>query len=202
VHISVYVVVLVMLLIVWLPLAAFAPDQPPEAVHAVAFVLAHVSVDEPPDVTLVGLAEKLSVGTGGAPTFTVTLCIALEPPVPEHWIENVVEARRLLIVSLPDVALFPLQPPEAVQPVAFVEDHVSCVLPPELTDIGFALNEPVGVGTGVGPGSVCSPSSPPQAARNSARVASAAKRALRIMANAGTRDSIRGMRFSSLSATR
>jgi hypothetical protein len=202
VHTSVYVFVLVRLLSVWLPLGCFAPLQPPDAVQAAAFVLFHERVDDPPEVTLVGFALNVSVGAGGVPTLTVTLCICPEPPLPEHCNENVVAAMMLLIVSLPEVGFVPLHPPEAVQLVALLDDQVSCVLPPALTDVGFAESEPVGAGTGVGPGSSCSESSPPQAARASASVASAAKRALRNMANAGTREWKRGMGLSSLSAKR
>lgn len=40
--------------------------------------------------------------------------------------------------------MLPLQPPEAVQLVAFVEDHASIELPPEFTVVGFALKVTVG----------------------------------------------------------
>jgi hypothetical protein len=53
----------------------------------------------------------------------------------------------------PEVALLPLQPPEAVQEVAFVELHVSVELPPLDTLVGFALIVTVGApGGGGGPG--------------------------------------------------
>ena len=55
---------------------------------------------------------------------------------------------RLLIVWLPDVTLVPLQPPEAVQEFALVDDQVSCVLPPVATLMGFAVNVTVGAGGG------------------------------------------------------
>jgi hypothetical protein len=45
-----------------------------------------------------------------------------------------------LVVSLPD------QPPEAVQEVAFVEDHDSIELPPLVTVLGLALNVTAGAG--------------------------------------------------------
>lgn len=72
-----------MLLMTWLPEVAFAPVQPPEAVHDVALVLAHVSVALPPDRTDVGLAVSVSVGAGLALTVTCALREML-PPAPVH----------------------------------------------------------------------------------------------------------------------
>jgi hypothetical protein len=46
----------------------------------------------------------------------------------------------------PDVALVPLQPPEAVHDVALVEDHDSVAAPPLTTEVGFALKDRVGAG--------------------------------------------------------
>ena len=54
---------------------------------------------------------------------------------------------RLVSVCEPDVAFVPVQPPEAVQEVALVEDHVRVELPPLLTLVGLA--EIVTVGAGV-----------------------------------------------------
>jgi hypothetical protein len=66
----------------WLPDAAFDPDQAPEAGQDEALVVLHVSVEEFPLDTLVGLAVKVSVGAGvGAVTVTVTEAWA-EPPLP------------------------------------------------------------------------------------------------------------------------
>jgi hypothetical protein len=44
------------------PLTALLPDQDPDAVHDVAFVVVHVTVELPPAVTLVGLALSDIVG--------------------------------------------------------------------------------------------------------------------------------------------
>ncbi len=62
------------------PLVALAPDHAPEAVHEVALVDDHVSVELAPLATVLGLALRLTVGTGGV-TDTVADCDAL-PPVP------------------------------------------------------------------------------------------------------------------------
>lgn len=51
------------------PLVAFAPDQPPDAVQVAAFVDDHVIIEEPPELMLIGAAVTDTVGTmtsGGA----------------------------------------------------------------------------------------------------------------------------------------
>ena len=50
------------------------------------------------------------------------------------------------VLALPLVALLPDQPPEAVQLVALVEDHVSVELLPVEMLVGLALSETVGTG--------------------------------------------------------
>ena len=63
------------------PLVLFGPDHPPEAVQAVALVADHVKLLVPLLATLLGLALKVTVGTG-CETDTVTDCEALLPPGP------------------------------------------------------------------------------------------------------------------------
>lgn len=63
-----------------LPLTASLPDQPPEAVQEVALVETHVRVDVSPLATVLGFAERVTVGAG-ALTDTVADCDAL-PPAP------------------------------------------------------------------------------------------------------------------------
>ena len=60
-----------------------APDQPPLAVHEVAFVLDHASVEVAPDAIAVRDAVNVSVGAGAAPTVIDTLRLT-EPPAPVH----------------------------------------------------------------------------------------------------------------------
>jgi hypothetical protein len=62
------------------PLTALLPDHPPEAVQVVAFVEVHERVDAAPLFTVLGLADKLTVGAGVL-TETVVDCVAL-PPAP------------------------------------------------------------------------------------------------------------------------
>jgi hypothetical protein len=54
-----------------LPLMAGVPLQAPLAVHAVAFVLVHARVTLAPALVNVGVAERVTVGNGGALTVTV-----------------------------------------------------------------------------------------------------------------------------------
>ncbi len=56
-------------------------DQPPEAVHEVALVELQVSVEVPPEATLVGLAVSVTVGAD-AVTVTVADCGVPVPPDP------------------------------------------------------------------------------------------------------------------------
>jgi hypothetical protein len=60
-----------------LPVVGSLPDHPPEAVQLVAFVDDQLSVAEPPLLTVVGLALRLTVG--GAETLTVADWLALPP---------------------------------------------------------------------------------------------------------------------------
>lgn len=48
----------------WVPLTALLPDQAPPAVQAVALVEDHTSVAALPLLTVLGEAEKLTVGAG------------------------------------------------------------------------------------------------------------------------------------------
>ena len=59
---------------------------------------------------------------------------------------NVVVAAKLFMGCVPLVASVPLQPFDAVQAVALVEDQASVIEPPEVTDVGFAEIETEGGG--------------------------------------------------------
>jgi hypothetical protein len=56
-----------------------APDHAPEAVHEVALVEDHVSVEEPPLLIVLGLAPTLTVAGGFPLTLTVADCAVLPP---------------------------------------------------------------------------------------------------------------------------
>lgn len=127
------------------PLIAWTPLHPPDALQLVALVEVQVRVDVPPLETLVGLALKDTVGAAGAETVTVADCEA-EPPAPVQVRVNFVVAVRADVVCEPAVASAPLQPPEAVQAVAFVEDQVNADVAPLLTVAGFAVRVTAGAG--------------------------------------------------------
>ena len=148
---SVYIVVWVSGPTVSLPLTPFAPLQPPEAVQAVALEEFHVSTLCPPELIVAGLALNDKVGADADVTVIVALPTGLVPPAPVHCRLYVAVAVRLVRFSEPDVAREPLHAPEAVQLVAFVEDQVSCELPPLATVVGFALIVAVGAGGGGAP---------------------------------------------------
>jgi hypothetical protein len=146
VQVSVNVVVALRAPVVCVPLVAFAPVQPPEAVQLVALVELHVRLDVPPLATLVGLAVNVTVGTGA--TVTVALWLPL-PPVPEQVSVYAVVAVSAPVDCVPLVDFAPVQPPEAVQLVASVELQVSVEEPPFETLAGLADSETVGAGTTV-----------------------------------------------------
>ena len=62
------------------PLTGSPPDQPPEAVHEVAFAADQVRVELLPLMTELGLAVRVTVGAGDF-TDTVADCAAV-PPAP------------------------------------------------------------------------------------------------------------------------
>ena len=110
-----------------------------------ALVEVQVKVDALPLVTLEGLALNDTVGAGGAETVTVADCDA-EPPAPVQVRVNFVVAVRAAVDFVPAVASEPLQPPEAVQAVALVDDQVNADVAPLLTVAGFTVRVTAGAG--------------------------------------------------------
>jgi hypothetical protein len=118
------------------PLVGSEPLQLPEPVHVVAFVELQVKEDVPPLATLVGFAVRVTVGAGWV---TVTSAVALaDPPAPVQVRVKVELEVSALLASVPLVASDPLQAPEAVHDVAFVELQVSVEVPFAATVVGFA----------------------------------------------------------------
>jgi hypothetical protein len=126
------------------PLLAKVPDQPPEAVHAVALLEDQVNVELPPLATLLGLALIVTDGAG-AETVTVADWLAL-PPAPVQVSVNLVFVVRAAVLWEPLVVLLPVQPPEAVQDVALVEDQVRVEVAPLATVLGLAVRVTAGAG--------------------------------------------------------
>jgi hypothetical protein len=81
VQISEYDVLVVRALVLWLPLGALAPLQPPEAVQEVALVEVHVNVDTPPLATEAGFAVSVTVTAGTTVTLAVATLLVPAAPV-------------------------------------------------------------------------------------------------------------------------
>ena len=64
-----------------LPLVGSFPDQPADAAQLLALLDDQLSIADPPLLTVVGLALRLTVGLVGAEALTVTVLLAL-PPAP------------------------------------------------------------------------------------------------------------------------
>ena len=81
----------------------------------------------------------------GEETVTVADCEA-EPPLPVQVSVYLVVALNVGVLADPAVAWLPLQPPEALQEVALVEDQLKLEAAPLLTVDGLADRVTVGVG--------------------------------------------------------
>jgi hypothetical protein len=143
-HAMVKVEVLVSAPVDFEPAVASVPVHAPDAVQAVALLEDHVSVAAPPLVTVVGEALRDTLGAG-AETVTVAVCEAV-PPAPVHVSVYLVVAVNAAVARVPLVASAPAQPPDPVQAVAFVEDHVRVEIAPLLTVLGLALMVTAGAG--------------------------------------------------------
>lgn len=97
--------------VTWLPLAPSVPDQPPDAVQAMAFVELHVNVEVVLYAMLIGAAFNVAVGAGA--TVTTAEAAALVPPAPLHVSVKVVVAVTALVALDPLAASEPVQPPLA-----------------------------------------------------------------------------------------
>jgi hypothetical protein len=126
------------------PLVATEPLNAPDAVQLDALVDDQVSVELPPLATLLGLAVKDTVG-GLTVTDTVVELWAV-PPAPVHVRTNLVVAFSATVVWVPLVGSLPVQPFDAVQDVALVEDQVSVDVLPMSTVEGFAEIVTTGAG--------------------------------------------------------
>jgi hypothetical protein len=99
------------------PSGPSAPDQPPEAVQAVALV-----------------EDQVSMADWDA-----------YPPLPVQVRVNCVVLRRATVVCEPLVPSAPVHPPEAAQLVALLAFQLRTADPPLLTVVGFVVSVTVGV---------------------------------------------------------
>jgi hypothetical protein len=135
--------------LVSVPLMGLTPLQLPDAAQAVAFVEVHVNVDVAPDATLPGVAEKLTVGSGGAVTgaiVTIADDCAVALPAPVQVKVNVLVDVSNPLLAEPLVPLDPLQAPDAVHPVASLDVQVSVTALPLTTLAALVLKLTVGAG--------------------------------------------------------
>jgi hypothetical protein len=126
------------------PLVALLPDQPSEAVQAVASIVDQVSLALAPLATVLGLAANVMTGAGVV-TETVADCEAL-PPLPLQVRTKVAFAVSAPVAAVPLVPSAPDQAPEAVQAAALVDDQCSVEPLPLATVLGLAVNVSVGAG--------------------------------------------------------
>lgn len=129
------------------PEVVLLPLHAPEAVHDVAFVDVHESVELPPLATVLGLAVSVTVG---AACVTVTVADrVVVPPALLQASEYVDEVESAPVDAVPEVARLPLHAPEAVHEVALLEDQERVDVPPAVIEAGLADRFTVGGDTWV-----------------------------------------------------
>jgi len=159
------------------PLVATLPDQPSDAVQAVASVDDQVKVELPPLATLVGLALRETLGGGEVTGAEETVTVAdwdAEPPAPVHVSVYLVVFVRGEVVWEPLVGCVPLHPPEAVQFCASAALQFKVTARPTTTVLGVVPKVIAGAGLAAEGGLdaapaglvlVCGLTCPPHAAR-------------------------------------
>jgi hypothetical protein len=147
-QLNLYVVFAVRAPVLWLPLRAFVPLQPPEAVQLVELVELHVNFDELPEATVFGAAVNVTEGHGTTvpPIFFTTV-----PPAPTHVSRNVTYSLGVKgpMLAVPESGFAPDQAADAVQVFALVVDHFRgntpfTVLPKVKVSVGAAAANAAG----------------------------------------------------------
>jgi hypothetical protein len=150
VHDSEYEVLVVRAPVLRVPLTGKGPDQPPDAVQALALAELHVSTAAAPADTEVGAALSVAVAAGAAAmTATVAFTGALLPPGPVQVSEKMASLTKTPVDCVPLVGNAALQAPDAVHALAFCESHVRVDVAPAVMALGFAVS--VAVGTAATP---------------------------------------------------
>ena len=112
-----------------LPERLFPPDQLPEASQLSALSVVQLNTVEPLYAKFKGLADKFTTGPAtGAFTVMSTWSFAVPPEPVQERLKSVFEVKASIVVE-PEVALFPDQPPDAVQLLALVLLQVKVVEP-------------------------------------------------------------------------
>jgi hypothetical protein len=130
------------------PDVSLAPVQAPEAVQVLASVELQDNTEVPPDETAEGFALSAIVGgmgLGTAITLIVICSVDCPPgPVQLSWKSSV--SVKESVISLPEVAFAPPQPPEAIQLSASPTDQVNADLSLGAIEEGFAESTIDGLG--------------------------------------------------------
>lgn len=109
-------------------------------------MLDQLNVALPPTAILAGVAASETVGTAGG--VTATVADAWDEPVGPVQVSAYVVVAAGDTAREPPVPRPPVQPPEAMQAVAFLVDQFSMEIPPELMVLGVADNVTAGVPDG------------------------------------------------------
>ncbi len=145
VQLKVYVVVAASAAVVTEPLSGSVPLQAPDPVHAVALIVVHVTLAVWPAVTELGVALMAMLGAVEA-TVTVVDWAAV-PPGPMQVRINSVVPLSGAVVCEPLVGTRPLQPPEAVQLLAWSDCQLRMVVSPALSVVACAIRLTEGAGS-------------------------------------------------------
>ena len=121
------------------------PLQPSVAVQVLAFCDVHCSVVVPPCTTLLGFADNVTETPLPVLTCTVTSA-SPPPPEPAQLSVKLVVWLRGPTLSDPEVERLPDQPPDAVHPVALLEDQLNVTDSPASIAVAEALRLTVAVG--------------------------------------------------------
>jgi hypothetical protein len=131
------------------PLSPLDPLQSPDAAQAVALLLDHVSVEEAPAFTLLGVALNVTIGDLLV-TVMVTDCEA-DPPAPVQVTSYSVVLVSTGVCQIALVGTLPRQlPTVAKQAVALADVQVRVDLPPLLMVVGAALKVTDGAAAAAG----------------------------------------------------
>lgn len=139
---------------------ALLPLHPFEAAHDVTLLDVQSSVVVPPGATPGGDALSVADAVVDELMLTVTFAIA-PPPGPLQFSVYWVAVEIAPVDALPDTALLPLQPPDAVHESALAALHVSIDELPDETLVGFALKLMVGGLDAPPPAAAVPPPEPP-----------------------------------------
>ena len=125
------------------PVVGRLPDQSPEALQSLVLPLFQLKVVDSPSAKLDEFTVKLTQGADGDMTVMLAESFTL-PPLPLQVRMNSEFVIIPLITCVPDVALYPDHPPDAIQSLACLLFQLIVVEPFTGTVVGLADNNSVG----------------------------------------------------------